>query len=87
MKYQQKQGVYSAVADGMAVVLHPQDGQTIVLNEAGAVIWQLVQKQLSIAGIVQQFTAVYHAPAPDTLTDITAFINELFTQGLLDAAD
>lgn len=84
MLYQQKPSVVSAELEGQVVLLHPDNGGVLVLNEAGSHVWHLVRQPLSLDRVVQGFTAVYQAIEREAEQDILTFLQSLMQKGLLD---
>lgn len=86
MLYQQKPNIVCAEVEGQVVLLHPDSGGVLVLNEAGTCIWQLLRERTSLEKLVGGFTAVYQTTTPQATRDITAFVQTLRQKGLLHEA-
>lgn len=84
MPYQQKSNIVNAELEGQVVLLHPDNGRVLVLNEAGSYIWHIVRHRTALETVVQGFTAVYHSSEPYTSRDIAQFLQTMTKKGLLD---
>lgn len=84
MKYRQRQGVINSIIDGEIVIMHPDDGKVIVLNESGTYLWQLLDQWHTIENVFTTFTAVYETPQANSQNEVRHFVIELAQKGLLD---
>lgn len=87
MKYQQRSDVVQMSIDQEAVLMHPDDGKLLVLNESATFLWQQLQHELTFDGILRQFTAVYQTPPTHHKREIAAFIDALTEKGLLNVLE
>lgn len=84
MKYQQKPGIISTLIEEESVILHPVDGKVLVLNEAGSYLWGMLNEQVTVDGLFEKFTAVYHTPLEQAQQEIHSFVTSLAQKELLD---
>jgi hypothetical protein len=72
---------------GEAVVLHLDDGIYYGLNEVGARIWQLVQKELTVGDIVDVIVAEYEVERAECLSDVQELVAGLLEHKLVIVTD
>ena len=85
MQYKQKPNIIYEIVEGEIVLLHPDNGKVIVLNESGTELWGFLEEWLTIEGLLGRFTAVYDTTATQAHQEISHFITTLNQKGLLDA--
>lgn len=66
-----------------AIVIQPESGKVIVLNDVGARIWSLVDGQRTISEISSIIEMEYMNIERDVLVDTVFFIQELIQKKLL----
>ncbi len=84
MKYKQKPDIVHETIDGEMILLHPDNGKMLVLNEAGTQLWHFLNDWLSMEDLVTRFTAVYEANPEQIHPDIGQFVDALNQKGLID---
>jgi hypothetical protein len=72
---------------GEAVILHLDEGVYYGLNEVGARVWQLVQKPLTLAEIVDAIVAEYEVERGQCLSDIQQLVAGLAEHKLVIVSD
>lgn len=72
--------------DGEAVVLRQDAGETLVLNEAGALILDLLAKGASAEETAATLAATFEVDAAAALADVASFAAELQAAGVLEPA-
>jgi hypothetical protein len=77
------QQVIGRVIDTEAVLVHPQAGKIKVINETGALIWQLCDGQHSVAQIIDAVCLQYQVEAGQAEADTMQFLEALAQRGLL----
>jgi coenzyme PQQ synthesis protein D (PqqD) len=60
-----------------AVILHLGEGEYYGLNEAGAVIWELLQKPIDAATIAIKLTRRFKVTGKRSLSDVLHLLNRL----------
>lgn len=71
--------------DGEAVVLRQDAGETLVLNEAGALILDRLAQGQEPAAVVAELVARFEVNAATAAADVQAFAAELESAGILEA--
>jgi hypothetical protein len=69
------------------VILHLDQGVYFGLNEVGARVWQLVQKELTVAEIVDTIVGEYEVDAAQCLSDVQALVAGLAEHRLVVVSD
>ncbi|MEM7336610.1 MAG: PqqD family protein [Chloroflexota bacterium] len=85
MQYKQKPHIVHEIIEGEIVLLHPDNGKMLVLNESGTALWSFLGEWLTLEEMMARFTAVYDTPLKQAQQDIHQFITTLNQKGLLDA--
>jgi hypothetical protein len=65
------------VLPNQVVILELDSGEYFSLDEAGLLIWNLLDGQRSLGDVVDQVCKVYNVPAPQALADVTELLREL----------
>jgi hypothetical protein len=71
------------VIDGEAIVVLPDRGEVKVLNDVGSRIWELMDGESSVDQISQKICKEYEVKEKDALNDISDFLAQLSTNGML----
>ena len=58
-------------------------GKYFALEDSGRHVWQLTEQPTTIAAIVDQLVAEYDVDREACLQDVTAFVNDLVSNGLV----
>lgn len=66
-----------------AILVHPQAGKIKVVNEVGALIWQLCDGQHSVAQMVEAVCQQFQVETGQAETDILQFLEALAQRGLI----
>lgn len=69
--------------DDGAVVITPEEGQVRVFNEAGAVIWNLIDGRRTIGEIAQDLGHHFGLAAAQAEADVTQFVLALRQRDLI----
>jgi hypothetical protein len=77
--------VAQAMDEGLVLMDLPS-GECFELNRVGAEVWDRLAKAQSIADIVTEMAAQYHAPASTVESDVRALVTDLLRRGLLTSA-
>jgi hypothetical protein len=72
---------------GEAVILHLDEGVYYGLNEVGARVWQLVQKPLTVAEIVDAIVAEYEVERAQCQRDVQELVAGLAEHKLVIISD
>jgi hypothetical protein len=82
-----KDVVFEVVA-GQAVLIDRQGRELLTLNAVGTVVWQALDGMTDQAGIVRKLSAEFSdVNSQDIERDVSAFITELRSSGLLEDGD
>ncbi|MEJ2041205.1 MAG: PqqD family protein [Desulfosarcinaceae bacterium] len=71
--------------DGETIILNLASGTYFSLNDAGALIWSLVESRLTPQKIVEKVAARYDGKNEETESMIVDFLDELLSEGLVSA--
>ena len=76
-------GVRSRTLDGEAVLVHPGQGQVVVVNGVGTRLWELADGQHTVSGMAQMLAGEYEVSLGKAEADALAFCHDLVGRGLL----
>lgn len=71
----------SRIIDGEAVIVLLDKQETVVLNDVGSRIWQIMDGQKDVDGITRIIAAEFDTAYTEALGDIVAFIEDLEERG------
>lgn len=74
-------GVVASESDGEQVVVLPEQGKFIVLNQTGADVFQSIDGHLSLRAIAAALSERHDAPLAQVESDVLAFAGELHKRG------
>lgn len=80
------QDVLGKTVDDETVLVMPQKGQVKVLNEVGAVVWEMIDGRTTIDQIVEEICTQFHVERLTAERDITKFISDLVDREIVFAA-
>ena len=83
-RLRQRSDVRYRTIDGEAVVLRQDAGETLVLNEAGAVILDRLAQGRLPAEVAAELVATFEVEPARALADVMAFAAELEAAGVLE---
>ncbi|WP_431800732.1 lasso peptide biosynthesis PqqD family chaperone [Halobacillus andaensis] len=66
------------------VMLSVENGKYYNLGEMGGVIWELIESPVTIAEVVESLLAQYEVGRAECEEQVTAFINKLSEEGLIE---
>ena len=69
--------IIGKLAEDEAVLVMPQKGQVKVVNEVGAVIWELIDGKRTIERIIEEIVSQFDVDHVTAETDVFNFISEL----------
>jgi len=81
-RVRRKRDVAHRVVEGQAVIVLPRSGEIIVLNETGAVVWDLLDGEHDIQDIVQELTARFDVSPSAAQRDVENLYHELVDAGV-----
>ena len=76
-------GIAERIVDGEALLVNPAGGEILVLNETGALIWQLLDGSHDVAALVARVVAEYDIAPEPAHADVLAFLEALHARGAL----
>ena len=76
-------GLGEQLIDGEAVIVNAQGGEILVLNEAGALIWQLLDGEHSVATLVAAVQEAFEVEESTAAADVREFLTTLADRGAL----
>ena len=76
-------GVVARESDDELVVVLPERGKFIVLNETGANVFQSIDGQLSLKEISAALSERHAAPLAEVESDVLTFAGELLKRGVV----
>lgn len=79
-------GLGEQLIDGEAVIVNAQGGEILVLNECGALIWQLLDGEHSVAGMVAAVREAFDVEESTAAADVREFLATLEARGALAAS-
>lgn len=75
--------IIGRVVDNEAVLVMPKQGKVKVLNEVGAVIWELIDGQRSIQEIISKICSEFEIDQNTAEADTLNFIADLIAKELV----
>lgn len=75
--------VYTHLDDAQAVLFHIVTGCYFELNETGALIWEMVQENRTLAGIIEALEQKYDVSREEAHRQATAFLEKLLLEKLI----
>lgn len=75
--------VMTADMNGSAVTMDIMAGKYYNMGEVGGVIWNKLEKEMTVEALVKELTSEYDVAADQCLKDITPFLKNLTEKGLL----
>lgn len=78
-----RQDVAGKVIDGEAIIMNLTNGAYYSVDAVGAVIWQWVDEEQSVATIIERLTAAFPQSAAAIKVDVNAFMSQLLADGLV----
>ena len=79
----QNPNVAGQVVDDEAVLVSPEKGKVQVLNQIGAVIWNLADGQNTVAAIVAEVCRHYDADQEQVESDALEFLTVMLEKGII----
>ena len=79
--------IIGKLAEDEAVLVMPQKGQVKVINEVGAVIWELIDGKRNIGQIVEEVISQFDVDPVSAETDTLNFISELKIREIVSLSD
>jgi hypothetical protein len=76
-------GLGEQLIDGEAVIVNAQGGEILVLNECGALIWQLLDGRHSVSAIVERVREAFDVEEGTAAADVREFLSTLSERGAL----
>ena len=70
-------GLGEQLIDGEAVIVNAQGGEILVLNECGALIWQLLDGEHAISAIVEKVQEAFEVEQATAAADVREFLSTL----------
>jgi hypothetical protein len=80
-------GVIARESDGEQVVVLPELGKFIVLNQTGAEVFQSIDGQASLRAIAARLSERHNVPLAQVESDVLAFAGELHKRGAAHPLD
>jgi hypothetical protein len=68
---------------GEKVMLSVEKGKYYNLGEVGGVIWELIEKKVSITQIVDELVSNYEVKREECAVQVTSFLEHLLDEGLI----
>jgi coenzyme PQQ synthesis protein D (PqqD) len=79
--------VAAKVMDGEAILIHLTNGIYYSMDKVGGVVWELIEKRLSLAEIRAAIGLRYDVSADQAQADVERLANELLQENLVLEAD
>jgi pyrroloquinoline quinone biosynthesis protein D len=73
----------SRIIDDEAVIVLPDEGTVEILNETGALIWQLSDGRRSVENIASLVASEFEVSDEEARSDVETFVNELVSKGIM----
>ncbi len=79
--------VAARVVDDQAVLVLADSGEVQILNEVGAVIWELVDGRHSVGEIADKVAADFDVTQEEAFKDVKEFLAKLANAGAIELVD
>lgn len=76
-------GVIWRTLDDETVLILPNSGQYVIINEVGTYIWELIGRDMSVKEIERHVVDNYDITPEQATTDLHSFLNDLHQKGLV----
>jgi hypothetical protein len=83
-RVQRKPGIPWKRLEAEAVILDLESGDYFELDELGCRIWEALDGELTLAAHAQSIAREYEADPELVRSDVMAFVDELFSRGLVE---
>ena len=70
-------------AEDEAILVIPQKGQVKVINEVGAIIWELIDGKRTIASIIEEIISQFDVDPITAESDVINFTTELYKRDII----
>ena len=74
-------------ADDEAVLVMPQKGQVKVVNQVGAVIWELIDGKRTIENIIDEIVSQFDVDPVTAESDVINFTTELYKREIINLSN
>ena len=74
--------IWRSLDDG-TVIINPEQGDVRVLNDVGAIVWELADGERSISQIAQDINRAYEVTVEDANADLLSYLEVMIAQGLM----
>lgn len=75
--------VASRIIDGEAVIVMLERQETIVLNNVGSRIWEIIDGQKNLNELASTLTSEFYTTYQQALQDLVEFIEDIATRGMV----
>jgi hypothetical protein len=75
--------LFSPLADGEGVLLSMQAGLYFSLNRTGVVVWDALEREISLSELASLLTSKFKIAPDQALTDLKALLGQMITSGLV----
>lgn len=79
----QASGMVAADMDGQWVMMSVEHGKYYSLDPVGSRIWDLIERPLTVNGLVAALLAEYNVEEEQCRTNVSDFLNEMIEKGLV----
>ena len=76
-------GVIWRTLDDETVLILPNSGHYVIINEVGTFIWELIERAMPVKEIEREIVDTYGVTIEQAATDLQTFLNELSHKGLI----
>jgi hypothetical protein len=76
--------IIAKLAEDEAVLVMPHKGQVKVVNEVGAVIWELIDGKRTIELIIEEIVSQFDVDPVTAESDVINFTTELYKREIID---
>jgi hypothetical protein len=76
-------GVIWRTLDDETVLILPNSGHYVIINEVGTFIWELIERAMPVKEIEREIVDNYGVTIEQAATDLQTFLNELSHKGLI----
>ena len=74
----------TAEVQGESVILHGTEGVYFGLNATGTRLWNLIQSEAEVQGVIATICSEFAAPEEGVRRDVLAILNEMVEAGLVE---
>jgi hypothetical protein len=78
-----REDVAAKVIDGELIIIRLSDGTYYSMDNVGARVWELIERQLDVPAVAAAIAGRYRVPVEQVARDVGTLVQELLAEGLV----